>query len=268
MHQTRNCFLCFVACVTLAFAQQREIAYKAQLVGDETSDVDGDFTSSRPVLTLTKSNKVVMVFDIQPPIAEKSTFHLKHSTLFTAKLSLHVHSCDARDESLRPKIIGSLFPIGHVKGSKVFRPNATMVGVFNTTNSRFEMNFVAGLRPYIYDDDRLQDLKSKKFRVKIELVLSTASSEITFIQFYSSRHGKDPSKAPVLLLKFTTETFASIEPRIVPNNFFDECKRSWEIQPEQLLCVWNGKHCTTPKQYVECVVCIATKATQFDVLGL
>eukprot|EP00944_MAST-04C_sp_MAST-4C-sp1_P006663 g6663.t1 len=81
------------------------------------------------------------------------------------------------------------------------------------------MNFVAGLRPYIYDDDRLQELKSKKFRVRIELSLFTTSSEITFIQFYSSRHGKDPTKKPKLLLKFTSETFLGIDPRIVPNNF-------------------------------------------------
>ena len=138
---------------------------------------------------------------------EESTFGLKHSTLFMAKLSLHVHSCDARDESLQPKIIGSLFPIGHVKGSNVFRPNATIVGAFNTRGSRFDMGFVGGLRPYIYDDDRLQELKSKKFRVRIELSLFTTSSEITFIQFYSSRHGKDPSKMPNFSLEFTSETF-------------------------------------------------------------
>ncbi len=195
------------------------INYYGKLLDDRSSDDGGEFLSARPVHTMTKDNKLILTFDIEPPRESKTKFNLRHSTLTKAILLFNVHSCDAASEEAGSYIVADLYPVNHLKGSGYINTQAHTIKKFNTRSSTFYLDFTIALRPYIYEDSKVQESKTTKFQVKFELSLFNITGKISYIQFYSSKYSKNLQMTPKLSMQFSTETFYKMHPRIVPNNF-------------------------------------------------
>ena len=150
----------------------------------------------------------------------KNKFSLKQSTLTKAKLIFNIHTCDAISELAEAYIVGTISPLIHVKGSNHIFAQTSAMNKLNTRGNTFELDFTIALRPYIYEDSRLQESKNNNFHVNIEISFHNITiGQMSYIQFYSSKFKKGSQMKPCLSLQFTTETFHGIYPRIVPNNF-------------------------------------------------